>query len=129
MAVRTVRKMGDPVLLQRAAEVEQFDTPGLHALIQDMHDTMEAQNGAGLMNARRECRLKRYSTVGMGPCQGRMCAATVTELLADAQRRPQAEVGAYRLRAPIKPVPLSEIAALPHTPDAVYAVTGTHSEH
>lgn len=48
MAVRTVRKMGDPVLLQRAAEVEQFDTPGLHALIQDMHDTMEAMDGAGI---------------------------------------------------------------------------------
>ena len=48
MAVRTVRKMGDPVLLQRAAEVEAFDTPELHALIQDMHDTMEAMDGAGI---------------------------------------------------------------------------------
>lgn len=73
--------------------------------------------------------LKTMLRCGMGPCQGRMCAATVTEILADAQRRPQAEVGTYRLRPPIKPVPLSEIAALPHTPDAVYAVTGTHSEH
>jgi peptide deformylase len=48
MAVRTVRKMGDPVLLQRAAEVDKFDTPELHALIQDMHDTMEAMDGAGI---------------------------------------------------------------------------------
>jgi peptide deformylase len=48
MAVRTVRKMGDSVLLQRAAEVEAFDTPELHALIQDMHDTMEAMDGAGI---------------------------------------------------------------------------------
>lgn len=48
MAVRTVRKMGDPILLQRAAEVEAFDTPELHALIQDMHDTMEAMDGAGI---------------------------------------------------------------------------------
>ena len=48
MAVRTVRKMGDSVLLQRAAEVDQFDTPELHALIQDMHDTMEAMDGAGI---------------------------------------------------------------------------------
>jgi peptide deformylase len=48
MAVRTVRKMGDPILLQRAAEVDQFDTPELHALIQDMHDTMEAMDGAGI---------------------------------------------------------------------------------
>jgi peptide deformylase len=48
MAVRTIRKMGDPVLLQRAAEVDKFDTPELHALIQDMHDTMEAMDGAGI---------------------------------------------------------------------------------
>lgn len=40
--------MGDPRLLQRSAEVETFDTPELHALIADMHDTMEALNGAGL---------------------------------------------------------------------------------
>jgi len=48
MAVRTVLKMGDPVLLQRAAEVERFDTPELHTLIRDMHDTMEAMDGAGI---------------------------------------------------------------------------------
>lgn len=40
--------MGDPRLLQRSAEVETFDTPELHTLIADMHDTMEALNGAGL---------------------------------------------------------------------------------
>jgi peptide deformylase len=40
--------MGDPVLLQRAASVEHFDTPELHALIQDMHDTMADMNGAGI---------------------------------------------------------------------------------
>ena len=28
--------------------MERFDTPDLHALLQDMHDTMEALNGAGL---------------------------------------------------------------------------------
>jgi len=48
MAVRTVLRMGDPLLLQRAQEVEKFDTPELHALIRDMHDTMEAMDGAGI---------------------------------------------------------------------------------
>jgi peptide deformylase len=48
MAVRTVLRMGDPVLLQQAAKVEAFDTPALHALIQDMHDTMDAMDGAGI---------------------------------------------------------------------------------
>jgi peptide deformylase len=48
MAIKSVLKMGDESLLQVAERVEKFDTPELKALIQDMHDTMEAQNGAGL---------------------------------------------------------------------------------
>lgn len=48
MAIRPVLKMGDPLLLQVARPVERFDTPELHALIADMHDTMAALNGAGL---------------------------------------------------------------------------------
>lgn len=40
--------MGDPRLLRVAAPVDQFNTPALHALIEDMRDTMAAENGAGL---------------------------------------------------------------------------------
>ncbi|MDY0067437.1 MAG: peptide deformylase [Steroidobacteraceae bacterium] len=46
--LRPVLKMGDPLLLQVARPVEKFDTPELRALLQDMHETMEALNGAGL---------------------------------------------------------------------------------
>jgi len=48
MAIRPVLKMGHPVLLQSAASVEAFDTPELHALINDMQDTMQHMNGAGI---------------------------------------------------------------------------------
>jgi peptide deformylase len=48
MAIKPVLKMGDANLLQVAERVEKFDTPELKALIQDMHDTMEAEDGAGL---------------------------------------------------------------------------------
>ncbi|HTO43980.1 MAG TPA: peptide deformylase [Burkholderiales bacterium] len=48
MAVRSVLRMGDPRLLERAQEVERFGTPELDALLVDMHDTMAALNGAGL---------------------------------------------------------------------------------
>lgn len=48
MAIKPVLRMGDPLLLQKAAEVKQFDTPELHTLIQDMQDTMEHMNGAGI---------------------------------------------------------------------------------
>ena len=40
--------MGDPLLFAKAEPVTQFDTPELHALIQDMHDTMAQMNGAGI---------------------------------------------------------------------------------
>ena len=48
MAIRTVLRMGDPRLLERARPVERFDTPELHALIEDMDDTMKSLDGAGL---------------------------------------------------------------------------------
>lgn len=41
-------RMGDPLLLQKAAPVERFDTPELHALVQDLKDTMEYMDGAGI---------------------------------------------------------------------------------
>ena len=46
--IRDVLRMGDPRLWQRSVKVERFDTPELHALLQDMRDTMQALNGAGL---------------------------------------------------------------------------------
>jgi peptide deformylase len=48
MAVKAVLRMGDPLLLERAAEVTQFGTAALDELVQDMLDTMQALNGAGL---------------------------------------------------------------------------------
>jgi peptide deformylase len=48
MAIRPILKMGDPLLLLQAQEVEQFDTPALHALIADLRDTMRAASGAGI---------------------------------------------------------------------------------
>ena len=48
MTVREILKMGDPRLLRVAQPVAAFDTPELRELVQDMFDTMEAANGAGL---------------------------------------------------------------------------------
>ena len=48
MPAREVLRMGHPVLRERAKPVESFGTPELRELLQDMHDTMAAKNGAGL---------------------------------------------------------------------------------
>ncbi|WP_020204559.1 MULTISPECIES: peptide deformylase [Cupriavidus] len=46
--IRDILKMGDPRLLQVARPVTRFNTPELRTLIDDMFDTMDHANGAGL---------------------------------------------------------------------------------
>jgi peptide deformylase len=48
MTIQTILKMGDERLLRMSEPVTQFDTPELHALLQDLRDTMQAANGAGI---------------------------------------------------------------------------------
>ena len=48
MAIKPVLRMGEPLLFAKAEPVARLDTPELHALIQDMHDTMAHMNGAGI---------------------------------------------------------------------------------
>jgi len=67
--------------------------------------------------------MKIFLRCGMGPCQGRLCGLTVTELIAEHRGLPPQEVGYYRLRPPVKPITVGEVASLPKTDAAVYAVT------
>lgn len=66
--------------------------------------------------------LKAYRRTGMGPCQGRLCGLTVTELMAQARGKTPQEIGYYRLRAPVKPITLAELAAVPKNEADVKAV-------
>lgn len=66
--------------------------------------------------------LKAYRRAGMGPCQGRLCGLTVTELMAQARGKIPQEIGYYRLRAPVKPITLAELAAVPKSEADLKAV-------
>jgi NADPH-dependent 2,4-dienoyl-CoA reductase/sulfur reductase-like enzyme len=66
--------------------------------------------------------MKAFVRCGMGPCQGRLCGLTVTEMMAQARGVSPQEIGYYRLRPPVKPVTLAELAGLPTTEAAVKAV-------
>jgi NADPH-dependent 2,4-dienoyl-CoA reductase/sulfur reductase-like enzyme len=57
--------------------------------------------------------MKAFLRCGMGPCQGRLCGLTVSELIAEHRGVPVEEVGYYRLRPPVKPITLGELASLP----------------
>ncbi|MDB5362060.1 MAG: FAD-binding protein [Rhodospirillales bacterium] len=53
-------------------------------------------------------RLKAYSRLGMGRCQGRMCASAGAELLSHWREVEPGAVGRLRGQAPVKPVPVAE---------------------
>jgi len=55
---------------------------------------------------------KSFTRAGMGPCQGRMCGLTVAALIARETGQSMSEVGHYRIRPPIKPLTVGELAAL-----------------
>jgi len=50
-------------------------------------------------------RVKAHCRVGMGRCQGRMCAAAAAEIIAHESGRAVQEIGRLRAQAPVKPVP------------------------
>ncbi|WP_129646196.1 FAD-dependent oxidoreductase [Peristeroidobacter agariperforans] len=71
--------------------------------------------------------LKSFTRCGMGPCQGRLCGLTVGQMLATQLARPMADVGYYRLRQPVKPIALGELAALAQ-PEAAATAPASYSK-
>jgi NADPH-dependent 2,4-dienoyl-CoA reductase/sulfur reductase-like enzyme len=54
--------------------------------------------------------IKAIIRCGMGPCQGRMCSSAVFEMIARYSQIPPANIRQHRLRPPVKPVSLQELA-------------------
>lgn len=54
--------------------------------------------------------IKAMIRCGMGPCQGRMCGSAVSELISEGSGIDPAVIRPHRLRPPIKPVSLLELA-------------------
>ena len=69
--------------------------------------------------------LKAFTRCGMGPCQGRLCGLTATELIGQARGVPAQDVGYFRIRPPVKPVSVAALAALPKSEAAIRAVVRT----
>ena len=60
--------------------------------------------------------LKRYSTVTMGPCQGKMCLKSFVGTFARHTGRTIDDTGVTTLRPPVQPVPLGALAGGSHLP-------------
>lgn len=61
--------------------------------------------------------IKSFTRAGMGPCQGRQCGYSIANILAETQGRSVSEVGFYRIRPPLKPLTLGELASLDEKAD------------
>ncbi|PYM16279.1 MAG: hypothetical protein DMD81_12970 [Candidatus Rokuibacteriota bacterium] len=70
--------------------------------------------------------LKRYSTVTMGPCQGKMCHRLSIDVCAHLTGRTPEETGATTARPPAQPVPLGALAARSGDP---WKLTAMHHHH
>lgn len=67
---------------------------------------------AAALGAQGPNQLKSFTRAGMGPCQGRMCGLTITEIMAVERRLSQSQIGCLTVRTPVKPVTLAELAGM-----------------
>jgi sarcosine oxidase subunit alpha len=72
--------------------------------------------------------VKRYTTVTMGPCQGRMCQLASIRQTAEDTELEVGEVGLTTARPPWSTVPLGALAGRPFEPAKRSAVHGRHRE-
>ena len=72
--------------------------------------------------------LKRYTTVTMGPCQGRMCQLAAIRQTAADTGTDVADVGITTARPPWSTVPMGALAGRPFEPAKRSAVHGRHRE-
>ena len=56
---------------------------------------------------------KAFTRCGMGPCMGRKCAATVSQLMAQVHDISVTDIGHYRIRPPIRPITVGQLADMP----------------
>jgi octopine oxidase subunit A len=84
--------------------------------------TGAAIRAAAVQGAVGSNQAKAFLRCGMGPCQGRLCGLTVVETLAAARGMTPAAIEPLRIRNPVKPVTLAEIASMESTEAELAAV-------
>ncbi|HET6657814.1 MAG TPA: 2Fe-2S iron-sulfur cluster-binding protein [Gaiellaceae bacterium] len=71
---------------------------------------------------------KRYTTVTMGPCQGRLCHVPSIRLYARENESDEASIGTTTARPPWAPVTLGLLAGRPHEPAQRTSIHHRHKE-
>jgi hypothetical protein len=92
------------------AEIMQLRPPrylNWHSAQMDQWDLVRLAGDGPL----HQDQVKRLTRAGMGPCQGRRCREQVQMLIASASGVPASEVSFASYRPPVRPLPLSVLAA------------------
>jgi sarcosine oxidase, subunit alpha len=71
---------------------------------------------------------KRYTTVTMGPCQGKLCHLPSIRLYARENETDEASIGTTTARPPWQPVSLGLLAGRPHEPAQLTSMHHRHVE-
>ncbi|HXV34195.1 MAG TPA: 2Fe-2S iron-sulfur cluster-binding protein [Gaiellaceae bacterium] len=71
---------------------------------------------------------KRYTTVTMGPCQGKLCHVPSIRLYARENETDEATIGTTTARPPWQPVELGLLAGRPHEPAQRTSIHHRHEE-
>jgi sarcosine oxidase subunit alpha len=71
---------------------------------------------------------KRYTTVTMGPCQGKLCHLASIRLYARETGTDESAIGTTTARPPWQPVPLGLLAGRPHEPAKRTSIHHRHRE-
>ena len=87
----------------------------------DLHDAMD--EGFDEMQT-----LKRYSTLSMGPCQGKICLKASIGICAEQMGRSIDETGTTTSRPPVGPIPLGALAGPGHMPVKLSPLDRKHRE-
>ena len=93
---------------------EDVTSKDIHLSIEEGYDSIELS--------------KRYTTVTMGPCQGRMCQLPAVRLMAQETGRSLGDVGVTTARPPWVSVPMGILGGRPVEPAKRSPIHGRHRE-
>ncbi len=93
---------------------EDVTAKDIHVSVEEGYDSIEL--------------CKRYTTVTMGPCQGRMCQLPAIRLMAKETGQSLEEVGTTTARPPWVSVPMGVLAGRPFEPAKRSSIHGRHRE-
>ena len=93
---------------------EDVTAKDIHLSVEEGYDSIELS--------------KRYTTVTMGPCQGRMCQLASTRLMAQETGQALEQIGTTTARPPYTAVPMGVLAGRPLEPAKRSSIHGRHRE-